>query len=65
MNGAGGGWTVNTYNYGPEKAYVTIDEVNKVVTTRIGAEAGKLSQGRGQFASAMKKGAGTQFNGAN
>lgn len=65
MNGSGGGWTVNTYNYGPEKAYVTIDEVNKVVTTRIGAEAGKLSQGRGQFASAMKKGAGTQFNGAN
>lgn len=66
MNGAGGGgMTVNISNNTPYEVFVTRDEAANIANVQIGREAGKLSQGRGQMASAMKRGAGTQFNGAN
>lgn len=66
MNGSGGGgMTVNISNNTPYEVFVTRDEAANIANVQIGREAGKLASGRGQMASAMKKGAGTQFNGAN
>lgn len=66
MNGAGGGgMTINISNNTPYEVFVTRDEAANIANVQIGREAGKLSQGKGQMANAMKRGAGTQFNGAN
>lgn len=66
MNGSGGGgMTVNISNNTPYDVFVTRDEAANIANVQIGREAGKLASGRGQMASAMKRGAGTQFNGAN
>lgn len=66
MNSAGGGgMTVNISNNTPYEVFVTRDEAANIANVQIGREAGKLSQGRGQIANGMKRGAGTQFNGAN
>lgn len=56
LDKAGGGqqaWNINVQNNGPEKAYVTIDEVNRAVNVGIGREAKLASQGRGNMLKAL------------
>lgn len=63
----GGQPTVNIYNVPSSMGQpeVTMDKVNNAIEVRFRAEGSKLASGRGPIASGMKKGAGTQFNGAN
>ena len=59
---SGQAWNVNVQNYGPEKAYVTIDEVNRAVNVGIGREAKKASQGRGSMYQGLSKGTNVKNN---
>ena len=46
-------WSVNIENYGADKVYATIDEVNKAVNVGIRREAKLASQGRGNMLKAL------------
>lgn len=63
----GGQPTVNIYNVPSSmgEPEVTMDKVNNAIEVRFRAEGSKLASGRGPIANGMKRGAGTQFNGAN
>lgn len=49
-------WNINVQNNGPDKAYVTIDEVNRAVNVGIRSEAKKASQGRGDLLRGLSSG---------
>lgn len=63
--GGGSGWSVNVENYGPDKVYTTIDEVNRAVNVGIAREAGKAAKGQGQLLKGMQKGTKLQRNARN
>lgn len=65
QGGGGGGWSVNVENYGPDKVYATIDEVNRAVNVGIAREAGKAAKGQGQLLKGMQKGTKLQRNARN
>ena len=54
LMGGGVSWSINVENYGPDKAYATIDDVNKTVNVRIGREVAGMRDGTSQFGKAMK-----------
>lgn len=54
LMGGGVNWSINVENYGPDKAYATIDDVNKTVSVRIGREVAGMRDGTSQFGKAMK-----------
>ncbi|AGR46530.1 tail tape measure domain-containing protein [Pseudoalteromonas phage TW1] len=54
LMGGGVNWSINVENYGPDKAYATIDDVNKTVNVRIGREVAGMRDGTSQFGKAMK-----------
>lgn len=58
----GGGWSVNVENYGPDKVYTTIDDVNRAINVGIAREAGKAAKGQGQMLKGMQKGTNLQRN---
>lgn len=54
LMGSGVNWSINVENYGPDKAYATIDDINRTVNVRIGREVAGMRDGTSQFGKAMK-----------
>lgn len=65
QGGGGSGWSVNVENYGPDKVYTTIDDVNMAVKIGIGREAGKAAKGQGSLLKGLQKGTNLQRNARN
>lgn len=60
--GGGGGWSVNVENYGPDKVYTTIDEVNRAVNVGIAREAGRAAKGQGPMLKGLQSGTNLKRN---
>lgn len=63
--GGGGGWSINVENYGPDKVYTTIDDVNKAVNIGIAREAGKAAKGQGTLLRGVMAGTDTKRRARN